>query len=109
MQLLDTKSYGCPDLSYHGEAAWISSESFNREALGIFYCGEYAEETEDVYLGFNFSGFHKSLALPKQHKKKKWYLVMDTGMKNAFLAEPEELTEQRYLLEAQSVCIIIGK
>lgn len=109
MQLLDTKSYGCPDLSYHGEAAWISSESFNRDALGILYCGEYAGETEDVYLGFNFSGLHKSLALPKQHKKRKWYLVMDTGMKNAFLTEPEELTEPGYLLEAQSVCIIIGK
>ncbi len=109
MQLLDTKSYGYPDLSYHEESAWISSGFFSREALGILYCGKYANEAEDVYLGFNFSDFHRNLALPKQNRKRKWYLLMDTGMKNAFLTEPEELLEPGYTLEAQSVCIIIGK
>ncbi len=109
MKLLDTKSCGYPDLSYHEEAAWISPGFFNRDALGMLYCGKYAKETEDVYLGFNFSDLHRSLALPKQKGKRKWYLFMDTAVKNAFLAEPEELQEMRYTLEAQSVCIIIGK
>lgn len=109
MQLLDTKSYGYPDLSYHEEAAWISQGFFNREALGILYCGKYAKEHEDVYLGFNFSDLHRSLALPKQRGKRKWYLAMDTAVKNAFLPEAEELQEMSYMLEAQSVCIIIGK
>lgn len=109
MQLLDTKSYGYPDLSYHEEAAWIPFGFFNREAIGMLYCGKYAGEKEDVYLGFNFSDLHRSLALPKQKGKRKWSLLMDTAIKNAFLAEPEELLEPRYTLEAQSVCIIIGK
>jgi hypothetical protein len=34
---------------------------------------------------------------------------MDTALKQTFLAEPEELKETSYILEAQSVCIIIGK
>ncbi len=109
MQLADTKSCGCPDLSYHEEAAWIAPKFFNRGALGILYCGRYAGESEDVYLGFNFSDLHKNLAIPKQKGTRKWYLYMDTAVKSAFLPEPEELKEASYLLEAQSVCIIVGK
>ena len=78
-------------------------------SLGILYCGRYAGEKEDVYIGFNFSDLHKNLAIPKRKGKGKWYLTMDTALKQAFLAEPEELTEPGYTLEAQSVCIIIGK
>ena len=109
MQLADTKSCGCPDLSYHDEAAWITPGIFNRSSLGILYCGKYANETENIYIGFNFSDLHKSLALPKKNGKSKWYLCMDTALKQAFLAEPEEIKEPCYTLEAQSVCIIIGK
>lgn len=109
MQLADTKSCGCPDLSYHEEAAWIPPGIFNRGSLGILYCGRYAGEKEDVYIGFNFSDLHKNLAIPKRKGKGKWYLTMDTALKQAFLSEPEELTEPGYTLEAQSVCIIIGK
>ncbi|MBO5302589.1 MAG: glycogen operon protein GlgX [Lachnospiraceae bacterium] len=109
MQMADTKGCGCPDLSYHEENAWISSSHINRRALGVLYCGRYAGEEEDIYIGFNFSDFEKKLALPKAKNKKKWYVYMDTGSKNAFLAEPEEIEENGYVLEAHSVCIIIGK
>ncbi len=109
MQLADTKSCGCPDLSYHEEAAWTSPGIFNRRSLGILYCGRYVKETEDVYIGFNFSDLQKNLAIPGKKGKRKWYLYMDTAVKQAFLAEPEEIKEAFYTLEAQSVCIIIGK
>lgn len=109
MRLADTKSCGCPDLSYHGEAAWISPGIFCRRSLGILYCGRYAKETEDIYIGFNFSDLHKNLAIPNKIGKRKWYLYMDTALKHSFLSEPEELKESSYTLEAQSVCIIIGK
>ncbi len=109
MQLADTKSCGCPDLSYHEEAAWITPGIFDRGSLGILYCGRYAGEKEDVYIGFNFSDLHKKLAIPAKPGKRKWYLCMDTALKQTFLAEPEELKETSYILEAQSVCIIIGK
>lgn len=109
MQLADTKSCGCPDLSYHEEAAWITPRIFNQGSLGILYCGKYAEETEDVYIGFNFSDLQKNLAIPGKNGKSRWYLCMDTALKQAFLTELEELKETCYTLEAQSVCIIIGK
>ena len=109
MYLADQLSCGCPDLSYHGEDAWITPKSSNWRAVGLFYCGKYADEPEDVYIGFNFSDFPKKLAVPKQGERKSWYLFMDTAVKTAFLTEPEELEETWYTLEAQSVCILIGK
>lgn len=109
MKLSDTKSVGWPDLSYHEENAWITPHYFNRKAIGALYCGKYADEDEEVYIGFNFSDFTKKLALPKQEGKKKWYLVMDTAAKDSFLNEPEEVEDAWYILESQSVCIIIGK
>jgi len=53
----DYKSIGCPDLSFHGESAWILEPVAGRMTLGMLYCGEYAqdgENTEDVYVGYNF-------------------------------------------------------
>lgn len=110
MELTDTLSCGYPDISYHEENAWISPQHMNRRALGILYCGSYSEKEndEDVYVGFNFSEFQKQLALPRQKKKKKWYLYMDTSVRNAFLNQPLEIKEDWYALEAQSVCIIIS-
>ena len=109
MELTDTLACGYPDLSYHEENAWISSQYINRRALGCLYCGKYAGEDEDVYVGFNFSDFQKKLAIPKQKGKRKWYLYMDTSSKNAFLTQPIEVTDPWYVLDAQSVCILIGK
>ena len=109
MKLTDTKSCGCPDLSYHEESAWITPGYFNRKAIGVLYCGRYADEDEDVYIGFNFSDFPKKLALPKLEGRRKWHIVMDTAGRDSFLSEPEEIKEIWYILEAQSVCIIIGK
>lgn len=109
MQLADTLGCGYPDVSYHEENAWISQNHMNRRALGILYCGQYAKEKEDVYIGFNFSNFPKNLALPKQKGKRNWYLSMDTADKNGFLPVCEKLTDPWYTMDAQSVCIIIGK
>ena len=93
----------------HEESAWITPQHFNRKAIGVLYCGRYADEAEDVFIGFNFSDFPKKLALPKQTGRRKWYLAMDTAGKESFLAEREEVKETWYSMEPQSVCIIIGK
>lgn len=109
MRLSDAKSAGYPDLSYHEENAWITPQHFNRKAIGVLYCGKYAGEAEDVFIGFNFCNFPKKLALPKQRGRRKWYLAMDTVGKESFLEEQEEVKESWYSLEPHSVCIIIGK
>lgn len=109
MQLSDYRSYGFPDLSYHEEQPWISPWFINRRALGILYCGKYAEEEENIYVGFNFSDFRKKLSFPREKRRRKWHLHMDTSSRQAFLSTPVAVSETFYILEPQSICILIGK
>lgn len=113
-QLSDAKGTGYPDLSYHGENAWISDLSGERQSLGMLYCGkEDGDGTEGekfLYVGCNFHMGPTRLALPKLPGKKKWYLLMDTARERApFLKEEERVDAPRIELCGQSVVILTGK
>ena len=115
MQLSDYKRKGCPDLSYHGENAWISSFYQDRQSVGVMYCGAYAslpDGTPDdfIYVGYNFHNGLVKLALPKLPEKKHWYLVMDTAEgKEAFLEKEILQGEAQVSVKGKSVVILIGK
>lgn len=114
-QLSDFRRKGFPDLSYHGDNAWISVISAERQAVGVMYCGAYAQcadgsEDDMIYIGYNFHTGFSRLALPKLPEQKKWYLSMDTARgKEAFLEQEEVQIEQQIDLKGQSVVILIGK
>ena len=114
MELNDYGRKGFPDLSYHGESAWISSIPADRQAAGILYCGEYEKKTDQtpddyIYIGYNFHSGLSHLALPKLPQNKKWYLLMTTAAENSFLPEKEILEDQHLLaIEGQSINIVIG-
>ena len=113
-QLSDAKGTGYPDLSYHGENAWISDLSGERQSLGMLYCGKEdgdgTEGEEFLYVGCNFHMGPTRLALPKLPGKKKWYLLMDTARERApFLKEEERVDAPRIELCGQSVVILTGK
>jgi glycogen operon protein len=71
----DYRSFGAPDMSYHGENAWISRIEHGRKSLGVMYCGDYAEgeDKTDFYIGYNFNSDEVRLALPILPNKK-WTL-----------------------------------
>ena len=96
----DYRSMGAPDLSYHGEKAWIAQLDPGRKSLGMLYCGAYAKEgksADDLYIGYNFYSEEVKLALPKVANRK-WF-------------EGEvELEDQQYKkLPAHSILILEGK
>lgn len=115
MRMNDYARKGLPDLSYHGENAWISAFPEDRRSVGMMYCGAYAKRedgTEDdfVYVGYNFHNWISRLALPKLPAKKSWYLIMDTSLgKDAFLPVEEEVKGQQMTVKGQSVVILLGK
>lgn len=116
MQLNDYGHRGCPDLSYHGENAWISEFMRENKAFGIMYCGDYMKNEEGisddyVYVGYNFKPGATHLALPKLPAKKKWYLCCDTMEPDCPFLEKEKLLENQHLLQvkAQSIVILLGK
>lgn len=114
-RLSDFQRKGFPDLSYHGENAWISTLSENRQAVGMMYCGAY-EKCEDnseddmIYVGYNFHTGPDRLALPKLSDKKHWYLCMDTARgREPFLVQEEPQEEHQITMKGQSVVILIGR
>lgn len=119
MRLNDYGRKGVPDLSYHGESAWLSAFCQDRQSVGVMYCGDYAVVQDDagkehaddfIYVGYNFHNGTSRLALPKLPRKKAWYLVMDTAKgQDAFLAQEEKQAEAQITLKGQSVVILIGK
>lgn len=116
MHMNDYGRKGCPDLSYHGESAWLSGFYQENTAFGIMYCGDYAKKedgTNDdyIYVGYNFHSGLNHLALPKLPDKKKWYMVMNTLNADAPFVEKEVCLENQQLFEikAQTTVILIGK
>ena len=113
----DYRSMGAPDLSYHGEHAWISQLDPGRKSLGMLYSGAYAAEGQDnsdIYIGYNFYSEEVQLALPKlalgKKAKKNWYLLMDSSTDKVILEKEQLLEEQQYVtLQPHSVCLLISK
>ena len=116
MQMCDYASKGFPDLSYHGENAWIVTPNLYPQAIGILYCGAYVtriDGTEDdyIYIGLNFSIGQQSLALPNLPKKLRWHLVVNTADKDMPYRSVPTIIEDtaRINVPLQSIMILIGK
>ncbi len=110
----DYRSAGFPDVSYHGENAWISEFDLGRMSLGILYCGAYSKDkahSEDIYTAFNFYSAVSTVALPKLSRKKKWYLLIDSANEEEPILDQGQLcSDQQFLLmKPQSICVLIGK
>jgi glycogen operon protein len=109
----DYRTLGFPDVSYHGENAWISEPDYGRMSLGMMYCGAYSggENKEDIYVAYNFFSAVAELALPKLNRKKKWYLAIDSAdMEDPVKRELLPADNQQMIsMKPQSVCILVGK
>lgn len=119
----DYRATGAPDLSFHGEYAWISQLDPGRKSLGMLYSGAYASEVKkgddiqnvcDLYVGYNFYSEEVSLALPKlatgKKAKKNWYLKMDSASAEVVYEQEVLLEDQQYVtLAPYSICLLVGK
>lgn len=110
----DYHSMGAPDVSYHGESAWISEFDPGRMSLGMMYCGAYSkdkEQNEDIYVAYNFYSAVTALALPKLPKKKKWYLFIDSAEEETPVLTEGVLCKNQQILsmKPQSICVLVGK
>ncbi len=79
LHMSDYEAHGLPDLSYHGAQAWSGDIYPSMQAVGAAYCGAYAKETQDLYIGWNFSQGKAVLALPKPSDGSHWQIVYGDG------------------------------
>lgn len=116
MQMCDYEQHGCPDLSYHGENAWIIAPNLYQQAVGILYCGAYVKGADGsaddyIYVAMNYHIIQQYLALPKLPGKRRWYLAVDTSdAKEPYLEPPQIIEKKRQiLLEPQTIVVLVGK
>ena len=116
MQMRAHASKGYPDLSYHGENAWIASNGLYPHAVGLLYYGAYAvrpDGTQDdfIYIGLNFHVEQQQLALPKLPRGMKWYLTVNTSDKDCPYCELPQPIEKKPQIQMppQAVVILVGK
>lgn len=110
----DPNLTGFPDLSYHGDNAWISQVELGRMSIGLLYNGAYAPEGsggEDIYVAYNFYTRKVALALPRLPRKWKWYLAIDSADENNSWLKGEVLShQQKYVtVEPQSIRVLVAK
>ncbi|MCR5602859.1 MAG: hypothetical protein K6G27_04050 [Lachnospiraceae bacterium] len=79
--LLDSKSCGYPDISYHSEAAWYPQMDTHIRHIGTMLCGEYAEGSRPddyFYIATNMHWEAHYFALPRLPKDMEWNYCLDT-------------------------------
>lgn len=80
---MDYKSYGLPDMSYHGSKAWYADFSHFNRHFSVMYCGKYAlldkaGEEQDIYIAYNMYWENQEFGVPSVRNKKKWHLEFST-------------------------------
>ena len=79
--LLDSRSCGYPDISYHSEAAWYPQMDTHIRHIGTMLCGEYADGNRPddyFYIATNMHWEAHVFALPRLPKDMEWKYCLDT-------------------------------
>ena len=117
--LMDYRSVGLPDVSYHGLKTWCPMfERFSRQ-LGILYCGKYgrkADGSDDsyFYVAYNMHWEPGQFALPNLPKELRWHMAFDTDAdeRNGMYlpgGEPAVPDQKNILVSARSIVVLVGK
>lgn len=83
-RIMDYKSCGRPDVSYHGENAWRPDFENYRRQFGILYWGPYGKKADGTaddtfYVAYNMHWEPHVFGLPHLPKGELWHVVYDTS------------------------------
>ena len=105
---MDYKSYGLPDMSYHGTKAWYADFSHFNRHFSTMYCGKYAiDETgvdeQDIYIAYNMYWESQDFGIPSARGKKQWTVAFSTSPQQS-----GEVTDRTIQVPGRSVTILIS-
>lgn len=117
--LMDYRSVGMPDVSYHGLKTWCPMfDRFCRQ-LGILYCGKYGQKPDGsqddyFYVAYNMHWEPHEFALPNIPKDLKWHVAFNTDeddVNGIYPPGSEPLLENQksMMVMARSIVVFIGK
>ena len=108
---MDYKSYGLPDLSYHGSKAWYADFSnFNRH-FSVMYCGKYAleggrPEEPDLMIAYNMFWQPMEFGVPSARGRRQWKIVFSTeNPKNVC----EKDVDKVFSIAGRSIAVLVAE
>lgn len=70
---MDYLACGYPDISYHGENAWMANfENYYRN-IGVMYYGDYGND-DSIYIAYNMHWEEHTMALPTLKEGYEWFI-----------------------------------
>lgn len=115
-RLIDYKSYGCPDMSFHSQRAWFSQMENTCRFIGVMYCGSYFQDKDgnkddDLYIAYNMHWNPHELALPSLPEQKR--LVSDGRHQHTGSLpdrrKSEKVSAKTVIVPPRSIIILTGK
>lgn len=109
LQIMDSKSCGYPDISYHGLEAWRPDLSHMSRLAGIVLCGQYAPDKEDTsfYIACNMHWEDHELALPKLPAGTAWSKISDTS--DSISIMNEKMEQENTSSEKEDSVVILAR
>ncbi len=117
-RIMDYRSLGLPDVSYHGEEAWCPGyENFRRE-FAILYFGDYAKKSDGTcddtfFVIYNMHWEPHEFGLPRLSRGERWHVVYDTskGLAENIHDNGEEPVPDLLKIEAapRSIMVLAGR
>lgn len=104
----DIEKCGVPDISYHGDNAWVAPVHSKSKKLGVYYHNE-REDVSDCLIAYNMDDKQLGFALPLLPKGKQWYRVFTTAQE---VFKEKEVLEQNQRLtevEGRTIAMFVGR
>lgn len=106
---MDYKSYGLPDMSYHGTKAWYADFSHFNRHFSTMYCGKYVmdeagKDEPDMYIAYNMYWEKQSFGVPSARNKEKWKVAFSTSPE-----QTEGRIDRTFVVPGRSVTVLVSE
>ena len=107
----DYRSFGFPDLSYHGREPWVMGIGAEKKAIGIYYSGYYGPcgPESDILLCFNFYYGEETFACPTPGSGHQWYFVTNTADEEYVPATEPLDNQSQIIVPPGTITILEGR
>lgn len=107
---MDYKSFGLPDMSYHGSKAWYADFSHFNRHFSVMYCGKYATvdggaDEPDMFVAYNMFWENIKFGVPSARNKKAWKVVFSTDSS----IKINEEVDRVFMVSPRSIVVLIAE
>jgi len=119
LQDTDYRAIGIPEISFHGQCAWVPDVEVSSRQLGVMYCGQYVlndDKKSDAYfyVAYNMHWEEQGFDLPKLPISLKWNLAIDSSAKEEVGIYPSEKcvpgkSGNHFKVPPRTIIVLIGR